>query len=144
MGCSFNDSCSNCTVGGVFDCDGCDSGDYEKSYDDFDYDDRGENMSVDKGRYCPNCGLPARFDWRYCLSCGASLSERYCVKCGKRVLDDWQYCPCCGSAVSGNELVENSLSPVQVTPATVAPAVPQEALAAAVVDPSVYDEDIPF
>lgn len=38
MGCGFGDSCADCSLGGVFDCDGCDSDDY-RDYDPYDYED---------------------------------------------------------------------------------------------------------
>ena len=147
MGCGFGDSCADCSLGGVFDCDGCDSDDY-RDYDPYDYEDDWDGHDEDSyeneadedpeenaGRrisYCSACGASINSRWNYCIYCGTARQEKqplqqYCTKCGKAMLYNWDYCPYCGSRIP---VLEENIARPSVDVSSF--------------DGKYYEEDIPF
>ena len=50
-------------------------------------------------RPCPQCGAPARGEFAFCPSCGATLG-RACPQCRKAVEPGWSHCAHCGAALT--------------------------------------------
>lgn len=103
MGCSFADSCSECTVGCDLDCSAWDPDEHRKSYEDFDYDDdcyeddSDEISDIEAGwPRCKTCYAPVNPNWSYCPACGTFRSKRQCLQCGFETTADWKTCPHCG------------------------------------------------
>lgn len=56
---------------------------------------------------CPQCGVLAAEEARFCANCGSTLAP-VCPNCGSEVADDARFCASCGTSL---RLVEQTLSP---------------------------------
>lgn len=149
LGCNLCDDCSECTVGGSFDCGGWDPDERKESRDFCDYD-TGECYDIDydgdadyeevrevavidaeRNQYCKNCYAPTAANWSYCPACGTFLSYKYCISCDWKTTEvNWKFCPRCGSMLHDPRA---DLRPIHIPPDT---PIPEE---------YAYDDsDIPF
>ncbi len=73
-------------------------------------------------KQCPNCGVQADDDSRFCEECGCQFPLRLCPQCGEQLDGDEKYCQKCGYNLTS---VNNARQNVNL-PTTFGPILPQQ------------------
>src|SRR5713226_5613768 len=64
-------------------------------------------------KHCPQCNLDFQDSYRFCGSCGGSLSDsRRCPGCGELTEGKWTFCTSCGKPLS-SESTSDQKSPLK-------------------------------
>lgn len=67
---------------------------------------KSDNDTVNKSKFCPNCGTEITADVAFCPQCGFKLHKdetqtKFCQNCGKKIDINAEICPHCGVRVAG-------------------------------------------
>jgi Double zinc ribbon len=69
-------------------------------------------------KHCPQCNLDFPDSFRFCGSCGGSLSDsRRCSGCGELTEGKWTFCTSCGKPLSSDSTSDQAFSPKTPEPA---------------------------
>jgi Double zinc ribbon len=69
-------------------------------------------------KHCPQCNLDFPDSFRFCGSCGGSLSDsRRCPECGELTEGKWTFCTSCGKPLSSDSASDQASPPKTPEPA---------------------------